>query len=86
MSELKYYITYAHFKAEYQGEQNIVPAMEEWKKKVEEYGCKVKLCGISYGTTEPLVVVIKGKPENFIKLTPNEAPYNNTRTNMVAVF
>ena len=61
-------------------------AMEEWSKKVEEYGLKVKLWGISYGTSEPPVIVIKGTPENFLKIAPPNMPYVNTRTNMVAVF
>ena len=86
MSELKYYITYGHFKPELQGQEKITKAMEEWSKKVEEYDLKVKLWGISYGTSEPLVIVIKGTPENFLKIAPPNMPYVNTRTNIVAVF
>ena len=55
-------------------------------KKVEEYGLKVKFWGISYGTSKPLVIVIKGTSENFLKISPPNMPYVNTRTNMVAVF
>ena len=86
MSELKYYITYGHFKPELQGQAKITKAMEEWSNKVQEYGLKVKLWGISYGTSEPLVIVIKGTSENFLKIAPPMMPYVNTRTNMVAVF
>ena len=55
-------------------------------KKVEEHGLKVKFWGISYGTSEPLGIVIKGTYENFLKISPPNIPYVNTRTNMVAVF
>ena len=86
MSELKYYITYGHFKPELQGQDKITKAMEEWSEKVQEYGLKVKFWGISYGTSEPLVIVLTGTSENFLKVAPPNMPYVNTRTNMVAVF
>ena len=86
MAELKYYITYGNFKPEYQGQSKFIPAMEEWSKKVEEYDCKVKFWGVSYGTSETMVIVIKGTSENFMKISPPDSPYMSTRTNMIAVF
>ena len=86
MAELKYYITYGNFRPEYQGQEKFTKAMEEWSEKVKEYGCKVVFWGIAYGVSETMVIVIKGTSENFLKISPPNSPYMNTRTNMIATF
>jgi len=86
MPEMKYYIVYAHWKPENQGPDNFKKAMEKWTKKVEEAGCKVVLWGAALGVPENSLCVIKGTPENWMKIPVMEAPYTNTRTNVVSTF
>lgn len=86
MPEMKYYIVYANWKPEYQGPDALKEAMEKYTKVVEEAGCKVKLWGSALGVSETAVCVIKGTPENYMKLFPPQAPYTNTRTHVVLTF
>ena len=86
MAEMKYYIVYANWKPELQGMDDIQEAMEKYSKVVEEAGCKVKLWGSALGVPESAVCVIKGSPENYLKLFPPQAPWTNSRTNVVVTF
>ncbi len=86
MAEMKYYIVYANWKPELQGMDDIQGAMEKYSKVVEEAGCKVKLWGSALGVPESAVCVIKGSPENYLKLFPPQAPWTNSRTNVVVTF
>jgi hypothetical protein len=86
MPEMKYYIVYANWKPELQGIDDIKEAMENYSKVVEEAGCKVKLWGSALGVPENALCIIKGSPENYLKLFPPQAPYTNTRTHVVLKF
>ena len=86
MPEMKYYIVYANWKPENQGQENFKKAMEKWSKVVEEYGCKVKFWGAALGVPETALCVIKGTPENMMKLPVPDQPYINTRTHVVITF
>jgi len=86
MPEMKYYIVYANWKPEFQGLDAIKEAMEKYTKVVEEAGCKVKLWGSALGVSETAVCVIKGSPENYMKLFPPQAPYTDSRTHVVLTF
>jgi len=86
MPEMKYYIIYAHWKPEYQGPENLTKAMKEYSKKVEDAGCKVMFWGSALGVPEDALCVIKGTPDNWMKIAIGEAPYTNTRTNVVITF
>jgi len=87
MPEMKYYIVYANWKPELQGQpEDIKKAMEKYAKVVEEAGCKVKLWGAALGVPENALCVIKGSPDNYLKLLPAAAPFTNTRTHVVIKF
>ena len=86
MPEMKYYIVYGTWKPEHQGPDGFKKAMEKWTKVIEETGCKVKLWGAPLGVSEDAVCVIKGSPENYMKIMPAEAPYTGTRTHVVIKF
>ncbi len=87
MPEMKYYIVYANWKPEIQGRpEDIKKAMEKYTKVVEEAGCKVKFWGAALGVPENALCVIKGSPDNYLKLLPAQAPYTNTRTHVVLTF
>jgi len=86
MPEMKYYIIYAHWKPEYRGPEGFKKAMDPWNKKVEEAGCKVVFWGAALGVPENALCVIKGTPENWMKIPVMEAPYQKTRTNVVITF
>lgn len=86
MPEIKYYIVYANWKPEYQGPEDFNKAMKEYSKKVEEAGCKVVFWGAALGVSESALCVIKGAPENWMKIPIADAPYTNTRTNVVIKF
>ncbi len=87
MPEMKYYIVYAHWKPEVQGNMDsIKKGMENWIKSVEAAGCKVKFWGAALGVSENAICVIKGSPENYMKLITPDAPYTKTRTNVVVTF
>ena len=64
----------------------IKEAMEKYTKVVEEAGCKVKLWGSALGVSETALCVIKGSPENWLKLLPGDPPFTNTRTHVVVKF
>ena len=83
---MKYYVTYAHWKPEVQGQDAMNKAMKEWSKKIEETGCKVVFWGSALGVPEDAICVIKGSPENWMKMNPPGAPYTNTRTHVVITF
>ena len=83
---MKYYITYAHWKPEAQGPDAMKKAMKEWSKKIEDTGCKVVFWGAALGVPEDAICVIKGSPEDWMKMMPVEAPYTNTRTHVVITF
>jgi hypothetical protein len=57
--------------------------MKEYSKKVEEAGCKVVFWGAALGVSESALCVIKGAPENWMKILIADALYTNTRTNVV---
>lgn len=86
MPEMKYYIIYAYWKPENRGPENFKKAMENWSKRVEEAGCKVVLWGAALGVPENALCVVKGSPENWMKIPIAEAPYTNTRTHVVIKF
>ena len=86
MAEMKYYIVYANWKPEHQGPEDFKKAMEKWTKVVEDAGCKVKLWGAALGVSETALCVIKGSPENWMKIDRSKSPYTNTRTNVVIKF
>ena len=87
MPEIKYFIVYAYWKPEVQGNMDdIKKAMEKWSESVEAAGCKVKFWGAAMGVSENALCVIKGSPENYMKLLPADAPYEKTRTNVVVKF
>ena len=86
MPEMKYYIVYANWKPEHQGPEGFKKAMEKWTKVIEDAGCKVKLWGAALGVPENALCVIKGSPENYMKIPNSEAPYTNTRTHVVIKF
>ncbi|MBL7078835.1 hypothetical protein ISS39_00785 [Candidatus Bathyarchaeota archaeon] len=86
MPEMKYFIVYANWKPEIQGLDSVKEAMEKYTKVIEEAGCKVKLWGSALGVPETALIVIKGSPENYLKLLPLQAPYTNTRTHVVLTF
>jgi len=86
MTEMKYYITYANWKPEAQGQEAMKNSMKKWTKKIEETGCEVVFWGAALGVSEGAVCVIKGTPENWMKIYPPDAPYTNTRTNVVITF
>ena len=58
------------------GEGFSVEKMKEWEEKVpKKYNMELVFSGISYGTTEDILVVLKGKVTDFEKLyTIQEAP------------
>ena len=86
MPEIKYYIVYADWKPEHQGPEDFNKAMKEYSKKIEEAGCKVVFWGAALGVSESALCVIKGTTENWMKIPVLEAPYTNTRTNLVVTF
>ena len=86
MPEMKYYIVYAHWKPENQGPENFTKAMKEYSKKVKEAGCEVVFWGAALGVPEGALCVIKGSPDNWMKVPMGEAPYTNTRTHVVITF
>lgn len=86
MPEMKYYIVYASWKPEYQGVEDYKKAMEKWTKVIEGTGCKVMLWGAALGVPEDALCVIEGSPEKYLKIPVAEAPYTNTRTNVVIKF
>ena len=57
--------------------------MKHYSKKVEEAGCKVMFWGAALGVPENALCVIKGTPENRIKIPITDAPFTNTRTHVV---
>jgi hypothetical protein len=84
MPKMKYYITYANWKPDLISAQEVPKAMEKWAKKVEEAGCKVVFWGSALGVPENAICVVKGTPENWLKLPfGGEAPYTDTRTHVV---
>ena len=86
MPEIKYYIVYADWRPEYQGPEDFNKAMKEYSQKIEEAGCKVVYWGATLGVSESALCVIKGTTENWMKIPVLEAPYTNTRTNLVVTF
>ena len=86
MPEMKYYIVYAMWKPEHRGPEGFKKAMDKWIKAIEGAGCKVKLWGAALGVPENALCVIKGSPENYMKIPNAEAPYTNTRTHVVIKF
>jgi hypothetical protein len=87
MPEMKYYITYGNWTQEVMANnpQEAVPkAMEKWAKTVEKAGCKLVFWGSALGVPENAICVIKGTPENWLKLPFGaDAPYTDTRTHVV---
>ncbi len=86
MPEMKYYIVYGNWRPEYQGIENFTKAMKEYSKKVEDAGCKVVFWGAALGVPENSLCVIKGSPENWLKIPFADAPFTNTRTHVVITF
>jgi hypothetical protein len=86
MTEMKYYITYANWKPEHRGPEAFKKAMKEWTKTVEGWGLKIAFWGAALGVPEGALIVFKGSVEDYMKMTPIDAPYTNTRTNVVVVF
>ena len=89
MPEMKYYIVYAYWRPEYQGPENTesrMKAMEKYAKKVEGAGCKLKFWGAALGVPENALCVVKGSPENWMKIPFGEAPFTNTRTHVVITW
>ena len=83
---MEYYVTYAQWKPEAQGQEAMKKSMKEWTKKIENLGMEVVFWGAALGVPEDAICVIKGSPENWMKMNPSEAPYTNTRTNVVITF
>jgi hypothetical protein len=86
MPEMKYYMVYGHWKPEYQGPEAFKKAMEKYKKLVEKAGCKVKFWGSALGVPESSLCVIKGSPEDWLKIPFGDAPFTNTRTHVVITW
>ncbi len=86
MSEIKYYVTFGKWKTDFGGLDDIKKAMEEWAKKVEEAGVKIKFWGSPYGVSESAICVYKGSIEDYSKLAPMDAPFTDSRTHMVLVW
>jgi len=86
MPEMKYYIVYGNWKPEHRGPEAFTKAMEKYTKTVEAAGCKVKLWGSALGVPESSLCVIKGSPENWLKIPFGDAPFSNTRTNVVITW
>lgn len=42
--------------------------------------------GAALGVPEDALCVIKGTPDNWMKIAIGDAPYTNTRTNVVITF
>jgi hypothetical protein len=84
--EMKYYITYANWKPEHQGPEAFKKAMKEWIPTLEAWGLKVVFWGASLGVPENALIVMKGSAENYMKMIPIDAPYTNTRTNVIVTF
>ena len=82
MPEMKYYVTYGNWRPENQGSENMKKAAEEWSKKVKAAGMEIVLWGAPLGVSENAIFVYKGTPDNYIKIL-GDAPYTNTRTNVV---
>jgi hypothetical protein len=86
MPEMKYYIKYGNWKPGIQGPEDMKKAMEKWIKVAEEAGLKVVFWGSSLGVSESSLCVYKGTPESFLKLPFGDAPYTNSRTNVIITF
>ena len=71
MADFTHYFVYGNA-----GEGFSLEKMKEWEEKVpKKYNMKLVFSGISYGTTEDILVVLKGKVTDFEKLyTMTEAP------------
>ena len=86
MAEIKYFVTFGSWRPELFGDDGIPKAMEEWKKKVEESGLKLKFWGAPYGTSEDSICVFKGTVEDYNKLVFLQPPYTDSRTIMVLTW
>jgi len=86
MPEMKYYIVYGNWRPEYTGPEDFKKAMEKYTKLVEEAGCKVKFWGAALGVPENSLCVIKGSPEDWMKVPFGDAPFTNTRTHVVITW
>lgn len=84
MPEIKYFVAFGSWRPEIMGE--IPKAMEDWEKKVEETGLKLKFWGAPYGTSENAICVYKGTVEKYNELVMKQSPYTDTRTIMVLAW
>ena len=84
MAEVKYFVCFGSWRPELMGK--VPEAMEEWKKKAEEAGLKLKFWGAPYGTSENAICVFKGTVEDYNKLAFLQAPYTASRTIMVLTW
>ena len=55
-------------------------AMKEWIPYARAFW------GASLGVPENVLIVLKGSVEDYLKMTSIDAPYTNTRTNVVITF
>ena len=71
MAKFTHYFVYGNA-----GEGFSLEKMKEWEETVpKKYNMKLVFSGISYGTTEDILVVLEGKVADFEKLyTIQEAP------------
>ena len=86
MPQMKYYIIYGKWRTELQGPEDFKLAMEKYIGLVEMAGCKVKFWGAALGVPESSLCVIKGSPENWLKIPFADAPFIDTRTHVVITW
>jgi hypothetical protein len=87
MAEMKYYIRYGNWRPEYlQSAEARDKAMEEGSKVVEKAGLKILFYGSSLGVSENSVCVYEGSPDSFLKMPLGQAPYTDSRINVVMTF